>query len=317
MNKNKHIEELRACMTNMKNERLKTVLSNACLIRGIEKGVNQLGKEYKLKGPIHTCNGSELIPTSVSAITLEGDFITSTHRGHGHFLAHGGLIEELLDELLGLKTGACHGRGGSMHVAKPEIGIVGANGIVGGGASIACGCALGIKLDKKNNIVICYFGDGAINQGVLLESLNMAAAIEMPILFICENNQIAQTTFISDVSKTKPYIKAKGMGIESRIESVNTLQQLMNTIDEANEKVRFKQKPFFIEIDYLRQNRHFATERPFETEYLKDHYLKQLKSQDPIQEACNELSADSKGIFSEIESIANDVLKYVNNKTKK
>ena len=316
MRKDTYIKSLEKYMKNIENTRLRSVLSNACLIRGIEKGINQLGKEYVLKGPIHTCNGSELIPTCVSAISSKGDFITSTHRGHGHFLAHGGLIEELLDELIGLETGACQGRGGSMHVAKPEIGIVGANGIVGGGASIACGCGLGIKLDKKENIVICYFGDGAINQGVLLESLNMAAAIEIPVLFICENNQIAQTTFMSEVSKTKPYIKAKGMGIESRLESVNKIQQLMNTIDEANETVRFKKKPFFIEVEYLRQNRHFATERPFKTEYLKDDYLKQLKSQDPIREACNELSADSNGISSEIDSIANDVVTYVDQRIK-
>ena len=316
MKKDTYIKSLEKCMKNIENARFRSVLSNACLIRGIEKGINQLGKEYTLKGPIHTCNGSELIPTCVSAISSKGDFITSTHRGHGHFLAHGGLIEELLDELIGLETGACQGRGGSMHVARPEIGIVGANGIVGGGASIACGCGLGIKLDKKEKIVICYFGDGAINQGVLLESLNMAAAIEIPVLFICENNQIAQTTFMSEVSKTKPYIKAKGMGIESRLESVNKIEQLMNTIDEANETVRFKKKPFFIEVEYLRQNRHFATERPFKTEYLKDDYLKQLKSQDPIREACNELGADANGIFSEIDSIANDVVTYVGQRIK-
>jgi len=90
----------------------------------------------------------------------------------------------------------------------------------------------------------------------------------------------------------------------------------LNTIDEANETVRFKKKPFFIEVEYLRQNRHFATERPFKTEYLKDDYLKQLKSQDPIREACNELSADSNGISSEIDSIANDVVTYVDQRIK-
>ena len=152
-------------------------LSLMILLRGIEEAIVELARERILRGPIHSYVGQEGVAVGCISQTKPEDFITSTHRGHGHYLARGGNITALIHELYGLPSGCNGGHGGSMHVADIGKGLLGANGIVGGGVPIACGLALAKKLDAKVGIVIVFFGDGAFNQGVVLESLNIAAFI--------------------------------------------------------------------------------------------------------------------------------------------
>ena len=152
---------------------------------------------------------------SVCSNMKPNDALFSNHRGHGHYLAKDGNLSELILELMGDKRGCCIGYGGSMHVADLKKNIIGSNGIVGAGVPIACGYSLGQSFKTRNSVTVVFFGDGAINQGVVMESMNMAAIYNLPILFVCENNFYAYSTKSADVTKTSIYQRAKGFGIDS------------------------------------------------------------------------------------------------------
>ena len=172
-------------------------------IRIFETRVEELFKEGKLPGFVHTYLGQEAVAASVCALLAATDYITSTHRGHGHGIAKGMRTDVLMAELFGKETGANKGRGGSMHVADFALGMLGANGIVGGGFGIAVGAGLSATHRGQSQVVVCFFGDGAVNKGSFHESLNFAAVKSLPVLFVCENNQYANRTPIGDTTAGK------------------------------------------------------------------------------------------------------------------
>ena len=145
---------------------------------------------------MHEYFGEEAVAVGVCAALKKDDVITSTHRGHGHILAKGGHPKYMFAELLGRETGYNRGRGGSMHIADFSLGIFGANGIVGAGAPMACGASHSFKLRNENRVAVSFFGDGAMNQGVLLESFNLAKVLNLPVIFVCENNGYAVTCLL-------------------------------------------------------------------------------------------------------------------------
>src|SRR5437867_9579431 len=145
----------------------------------------------KMPGFVHLYAGEEAIAVGVCAHLTDRDFITSTHRGHGHCIAKGVDVNAMMAELYGRVTGACKGKGGSMHIADMDKGMLGANGIVGGGPPLACGSGLTAKVNKTDQVTICFFGDGAAEQGTLHESLNLAAIWKLPVVFVAENNGYA------------------------------------------------------------------------------------------------------------------------------
>jgi len=163
-------------------------------IRLFEGKVIDLFQEGKIRGSTHTYIGMEACAVGVCSALRADDYITSTHRGHGHCIAKGGRLDLMMAELLGKATGYCKGKGGSMHIADVEAGILGANGIVGGGIGIATGAALSSKLRGVGQVCVCFFGDGGFNQGVLYECANMAAIWKLPVIFLCENNKYAMST---------------------------------------------------------------------------------------------------------------------------
>jgi len=165
------------------------VLESMWTIRRFEEGLEELFSRGLLHGTMHLSIGQEAVAEGVCGALTDGDMITSTHRGHGHTLAHGADPEPMLAELLMKDTGYCRGRGGSMHIADVANGNLGANGIVAGSMTIAAGAGLTQQMASTGRIVVCFFGDGAANEGSFHEAINLAAVWQLPVLFVCENNQ--------------------------------------------------------------------------------------------------------------------------------
>jgi TPP-dependent pyruvate/acetoin dehydrogenase alpha subunit len=179
-------------------------------IRAFEQKLWELSKKGLLRGSIHFCVGQEAVPAGAMAALAPGDLIASTHRGHGHALAKGARPDRMMAELLGKATGYCKGKGGSMHIADLDLGHLGANGIVGGGLPIATGAALGLRQLGRPNVVVAFFGDGAINQGSFHEAANLAALWKLPVIFLCESNQYGMTTPLDQASANPRLVERAG-----------------------------------------------------------------------------------------------------------
>ena len=183
------------------------------LIRKSEEQLFRDVKAGRTPGQVHLSDGQEAVAVGICAHLDERDQITSTHRGHGHFLAKGGDVNAMFAEVYGKAEGICGGMGGSMHVADFSKGIVGANGIVGAGLGIATGAAFSMKLDKSDRVAVCFFGDGASNQGSLMECMNIASLWKLPILFVCENNGFSEFSPAATVTSGVISDRAKPFGI--------------------------------------------------------------------------------------------------------
>jgi len=167
-------------------------------IRLFEEQVNDLYKTARMPGLAHLYSGEEAVAVGVCAALRRDDYITSTHRGHGHCLAKGASVDRMFAELLGKEAGYCKGKGGSMHIADQDTGNLGANAIVGGSAGIATGAAFASKYLKTNQVAVCFFGEGALGQGLLYEELNLAQLWQLPVIFVCENNGYNEYTHFSE-----------------------------------------------------------------------------------------------------------------------
>lgn len=183
-----------------------------CRIRAFEETALAAHKAGDIPGPLHVSIGQEGVAAGVCLNLRRDDRITSNHRGHGHALAKGAGVAGMMEELFGRAGGHCGGKGGSMHIADFSVGMLGANGVVAGGIPIAVGAAQGIKLLGQDSIAVCFFGDGAINRGPFLEGLNWAALYRLPVLFVCEDNQVAAFTAARDVTA--------GPGVVARSEAL-------------------------------------------------------------------------------------------------
>jgi pyruvate dehydrogenase E1 component alpha subunit len=182
-------------------------------IRQFDTRALELFRQGLVRGSTHPYIGTEAVAVGACAALREDDFITSTHRGHGHCIAKGGDLPKMMAELLGRATGYCRGKGGSMHIADLDRGILGANGIVGGGMGIAAGSALSAVLRGTDQVTICFFGDGALNQGALHESSNISAIWKLPVIFLCENNHYAMSAPMERMTSVPdPSVRAAAYG---------------------------------------------------------------------------------------------------------
>ena len=163
-------------------------------IRFFEEKVHKIFSDGRIPGFVHLYVGEEAVATGVMSQLNDDDYITSTHRGHGHAIAKGCDLNGMMAEIMGKRDGLGHGKGGSMHVAEIDKGMLGANGIVSGGFGLAIGASISIINQGKDNVAVCFFGDGAANEGNFHEGLNFASILDLPVLFICENNQFAEGT---------------------------------------------------------------------------------------------------------------------------
>jgi len=227
-------------------------------IRTFESKTVDLFAAGKVPGFVHLYIGEEAVATGVCASLTSKDYITSTHRGHGHLIAKGGKVDLMMAELFGKATGYCKGKGGSMHIADVELGILGANGIVGAGQPIATGAAFACKYRKSDSVVVCFFGDGASNRGTFHESLNLASIWNLPIVFVCENNMYGisycqrEHMNICDISD-----RAAAYGIPGVTVDGNDVVAVYETVAEAVKRARGGDGPSLVECKTWRWRGHF------------------------------------------------------------
>lgn len=235
----------------------KEMLYRMCIIREFEMHVKDLWRAGKIRGLCHAYYYAEAIAVGACTALPDGSYITSTHRGHGHVLARGGDPKRMFAELFGRVEGYNNGKGGSMHIADVDNGILGATGIVGSGIAPATGAALSAKLQKNDRVSLCFFGDGGSNQGAFYESLNMAAAWELPVIFLCECNQWAIGTNFNRVTKEPDiYKRAAGFGVPGvQVDGLNVFD-VYNAVLTAVERARAGEGPTLIEAKYMRMLGH-------------------------------------------------------------
>ena len=231
----------------------KTMLS----IRAFETKAAECFTKGMLAGNIHLCIGQEAVPTGACYALEPEDYMTSTHRGHGHCIAKGASLDKMLAELFGKKTGYCQGKGGSMHIMAMDLGILGANGIVGGEIPIATGAAYSAKLRGTEQVTLAFFGDSASNEGTFHESINMAAAWNLPIVYIIENNLFGISVDIRRVTKEHDlYKRAEGYGIPGEAVDGNDVYAVYEAVSRAVERARKGEGPTLIECKTYRWQGH-------------------------------------------------------------
>ncbi|HJZ40937.1 MAG TPA: thiamine pyrophosphate-dependent dehydrogenase E1 component subunit alpha [Bacteroidales bacterium] len=258
-------------------------------IRVFEEKVEVLFAKGVLPGFVHLYTGQEACAAGVCANLGPEDYITSTHRGHGHCIAKGGRLDRMMAELFAKKTGYNHGKGGSMHIAATEIGILGANGITAGGLPIAVGAGLTSMMLKLGRVAVAFVGDGATNQGTFHESVNLAAAFKIPVIFAVENNQYGVGTRFADVSNGIDIVKrAEGYGIPGVMADGMDVVSVYKAAQEAILYARAGNGPTIIEMKTWRYKMHFQGEPA--TYRSKDEETDWLKK-DPIEIAKTRLKA--------------------------
>jgi TPP-dependent pyruvate/acetoin dehydrogenase alpha subunit len=230
------------------------------LIRRVEERLRDDSAAGKLPGAVHLYIGEEAVAAGVCAHLSARDYATSTHRGHGHFLAKGGDVRAMMAEIWAKREGICQGMGGSMHVADLARGILGANGIVGAGLSIATGAAFGAQLDGDGKTSVCFFGDGASNQGVLMETLNVSALWRLPLVFVCENNGFSEFTPAAEVTAGRIADRARAFSVPAVEVDGNDVTEVWRAAGEAIGRARGGGGPSFIEARTYRIQGHFEAE---------------------------------------------------------
>lgn len=242
---------------NHEREFLLRLYEQMVLIREFEDGVKFLFLEGSMPGTIHQCQGQEATAVGVCAALTEGDFITSTFRGHGHALAQGLTVEELLFELFGADTGCCRGKGGSMHVGNMAKGMVPGIAIVGGGVPLAAGMALVFKMQGKPQVVACFFGDGAVAEGAFHEGVNLAAIWDLPVIFVCENNLYGASTRVDRVMRN-PRIsdRAASYGFRGQTVDGNDVLAVYEATRTAADECRNGRGPVLLELLTYRRTGH-------------------------------------------------------------
>ena len=250
-------------------EQMKDMYVKMRRIRDFESTAARLFAEGKIPGFVHLYLGEEAIAPAVCECLRDDDFITSTHRGHGHIIAKGGDLNLMMAELFGRETGYCKGKGGSMHIADRDKGILGANGIVGEGHCISCGAGLSAKIRGTDQVCVCFFGDGSTNQGTFHESLNMASIWKLPIIFVCENNHYGismsqdRHQAIKDVADRGAAYNIPGIAVDG-----NDPLAVYEAAAEAVARARAGKGPTLLECKTYRQRGHFegdpATYKPKE-----------------------------------------------------
>ncbi|HEU4344140.1 MAG TPA: thiamine pyrophosphate-dependent dehydrogenase E1 component subunit alpha [Candidatus Binatia bacterium] len=215
-------------------------------IRLFEEQVNQLYMSAKMPGLAHLYSGQEAVAVGVCETLRQDDYITSTHRGHGHCLAKGAALQPMFAELLGKAPGYCRGKGGSMHIADQDTGNLGANAIVGGSAGIATGAALSAKMRGSHQVAVCFFGEGALGQGLLYECINMASLWKLPVIYVCENNLYNEYTHYRETTAGEVTARASAFGVECESIDGQDVVLVYRTSQRLVERSRKGQGPAFL-----------------------------------------------------------------------
>jgi pyruvate dehydrogenase E1 component alpha subunit len=281
-------------------------------IRRFEEKLIELKARQVIPGLLHLYIGEEASATGMCAALRQDDYITSTHRGHGHCIAKGGDISRMMAELYGRITGYCQGKGGSMHIANISLGILGANGIVSAGMPIAGGAALSIKMQGTDQVVVCFFGDGGANQGAFHESLNMAAVWKLPVIYVCENNQYAisvaqsKSTSIQDIYLRKDAYDMKGCMVDG-----NDVMAVYEAAKQAVDRARRGEGPTLMECKTYRWRGHYEGEADRTYAYRTKEEIEEWMKRCPIERARAKLLEEDILGKDDLDKIEHDIQKEI------
>jgi pyruvate dehydrogenase E1 component alpha subunit len=288
------------------------------LIRQFEEKADELYALGKVHGTMHLSAGQEGVAVGTGRVFTEEDYLLNHHRGHGHFIASGADVNKMMAEFLGKETGYCHGRGGSMHIADVNANNLGANGIVGGGIELAAGVGLAIQMKKEERVVLVLFGDGAANEGIFHESLNMSAIWDLPVVYLCENNHYGMSAEVERVSSKVPFKgRAEAHGIPGYFIDGNDVLAVYEVMQEARDHSLSGKGPVFVETETYRYFGHSKSDRNL---YRSKDEIQEWKDKDPIGRFESLLlEADvldeekAKEIYTEMEQVIEQAVEFAEN----
>ena len=268
------------------------LLRQMILIRRFEERALELAADGLVHGALHPSIGQEAIAVGVCAVLQRSDRIMSTHRGHGHAIAKGASVDRMMAELFGRVDGYSKGKGGSMHVADFDAGMLGANGIVAGGLPIAAGAALASQLEGSNAVTVAFFGDGATSEGAFHEAMNISVLWNLPVIWVCENNRYAANTPLSDtMPHTDAATYADGYAMRSVIVDGNDLGAVRDATETAVAHARAERGPTFVEAKTFRRTPHAVRGKPWPDPRPREEHDYWIK-RDPIDRFITELMED-------------------------
>ncbi len=289
-------------------------------IRLFEEAAGKLAEAAKLPGFLHLYVGQEAVAAGVCAALTDDDQITSTHRGHGHLVAKGGQFNEMMAELMGKATGYCKGKGGSMHISNLDVGMLGANGIVGAGAPIAVGAGFANKYKGNGNVAVPFFGDGSTNIGAFHEAANMACALKLPVVFVCENNEYGEFTAREKTMAITDIVdRAAGYGMPGVIVDGMDVVAIHEAATEAVNRARRGDGPSLIEAKTYRYYNHHGIQN-LGLKYRTDDEVATWRERDPIftfEERLIEMGTatrdDIDGVWAELRADIDTAIEFAEN----
>lgn len=282
-------------------------------IREFEEKANELYMKALMPGLTHLYAGEEAIAVGVCEALRREDYITSTHRGHGHCLAKGASVDLMFAELLGKEAGYCRGKGGSMHIADPASGNLGANAIVGGSAGIATGAAFSAKMRGSNQVAVCFFGEGALGQGLLYEVMNMASLWKLPVVYVCENNLYNEYTPYNEATAGEITARAKAFGIYTETINGQDVQLVYETAQKLIERARHREGPAFLECLTYRYYGHHVGDISRTYYRSKEEEQEWRTTRDPLKILAGKLIEQKLTDQAVLDNIHKDVLSEIEN----
>jgi pyruvate dehydrogenase E1 component alpha subunit len=296
------------------------MLERMLLIRRTEEQLGADSRAGELPGNVHLCAGQEAIAVGICNHLSDSDYVGSTHRGHGHFLAKGGSARSLIAEVHAKSTGACGGLGGSMHVTDLSKGMIGANGIVGGGIGLAAGAALSAQVAGKGHVAVAFFGDGASSQGILPEVFNIAVLWKLPLILVCEYNGYSEFSASGTVNAGEIADRARAFGIPTEVIDGNDVEAVWTSAGIAIERARKGEGPSFIEAKTYRLRGHLEAEDGFlQAPYRSEEEIDQWRTRDPIPRLVKRLTemsamsdADFEILEAKVAAEVGDALQFAN-----
>jgi acetoin:2,6-dichlorophenolindophenol oxidoreductase subunit alpha len=267
----------------VKAEQWVRIYRRMVMIREFEEQVNELYTRALMPGLAHLYVGEEAVAVGICETLRQTDYITSTHRGHGHCLAKGASPDRMFAELLGKEAGYCRGKGGSMHIADPATGNLGANAIVGGSAGIATGAALASKRLGKDDVTVCFFGEGALGQGVLYEVMNLAALWKLPVIYVCENNLYNEYTHYSETTAGDILARGKAFGVPAENVDGQDVRAVYAAAQRLVDRARKGEGPAFLVCNTYRYTGHHVGDINREYYRSKQEEQEWKTKRDPIQ----------------------------------
>jgi len=295
-------------------DRLPEAYRQMLIIRKFEEAIRNLYQQGKIRGSFHPCVGQEATAVGGCWALRKEDYMTCTYRGHGHALAKGLSVRAAMAEMLGKATGCCKGKGGSMHFTDPSVGLLGANAIVAAGLPHAAGAALAAQLQKKDTVALSFFGEGAVNQGVFHETLNLAVIWKLPVIFVCENNLYSEMTPSHETtSEVETYKRAAAYNMPAARMDGNDVEAMYAAVEEAADRARRGDGPTYIEAMTYRLWGHMMGDPEV---YRTKEEVAKAREEEPIGRLGNRLKvlghtdADLAKLESEAEAVIADAVQF-------